>query len=194
MDLQADTTWFHVLRVLLFSGEAARMGGNGFLVYCAIKAHTDFATGASSPGVERLANLTGLSRMQVNREQRKLMELGYLSKSKAGRRNVYRLTEKALIVDGEGKTRAIAEWPYTPSQMEAMRQAVKEAVIDGLEGAQGHIAIGSLQINVQIGDGNTMIPAQGTAVETVIKDLPEGPLRRAMTRLQGRIKGNPEDT
>lgn len=36
----AETTWFHVFKSMIESGDAARLGGTVFLVYCVIKAHT----------------------------------------------------------------------------------------------------------------------------------------------------------
>lgn len=128
----AETSWFAVLRTMIDSGDAAKLGGTAFLVYCVIKAHTNFSTGHSFPTLETIAEKAGLgSNDQVVRCIKKLEALGYISKEKTGRNNVYTLREKVTILDGEGKEAALASWDYRPSQMKQAMDDVRHVLLTG---------------------------------------------------------------
>ena len=122
-DVYAETRWFHMFRAMIDSGDLARMDGSTVKVYIVIKAHTNLQTGAAFPGVETIAEKSGLSRMQVWRALQALEEMGYVTKTKQGRHNVYQLREKVTITDGEGQPVAQATWDYLPT-------LVKDAVAD----------------------------------------------------------------
>jgi DNA-binding IclR family transcriptional regulator len=122
-DVHAETRWFHMFRAMIDSGDLARMDGSTVKVYIVIKAHTNLQTGAAFPGVETIAEKSGLSRVQVWRALQVLEAMGYVTKTKQGRHNVYHLREKVNITDGEGQTVAQATWDYLPT-------LVKDAVAD----------------------------------------------------------------
>jgi DNA-binding IclR family transcriptional regulator len=122
-DMHAETRWFHLFRAMIDSGDLARMDGSTVKVYIVIKAHTNLQTGTAFPGVETIAEKSGLSRVQVWRALQALDEMGYVTKTKQGRHNIYQLREKVQITDGAGHAVAQATWDYLPT-------LVKEAVAD----------------------------------------------------------------
>lgn len=81
---QAETTWFHIFKTMIDSGDAAKMGGTTFLVYSVIKAHTNYSTGRSFPAIDTIAEKAGIDGRQVIRCINKLIEMEYVTKEKEG--------------------------------------------------------------------------------------------------------------
>lgn len=153
----AETTWFHVFKSMIESGDAARLGGTVFLIYCVIKAHTNFKQGAAFPSVETIARLAGVSDRQVMRALQALEENGYLTKARHGRNNVYTLREKVTLNDPEGRPAAVATWDYLPATVEAARAELRHFMLTGDDQAPQIIHIDRLiieNLNVQVGDHN----------------------------------------
>lgn len=176
----ANTAWFHVFQHMIFGGEAAKMGPHGFMVYCTVKAHVNFATGSAFPSVERIVELTGVSRAQVMRELARLEELGYLTKQKQGRSNVYTLREKVAITGGDGRPVAEASWDYLPSAVKGATAEIRNYLQTGVEGTVVHIehlTIENLQIinanhSREVDITNNHVHGQGTR-ETAIREMRE---------------------
>lgn len=135
----ADATWFHVFRQMFDSGDVAKLGAHAFTLYCAIKQHVNFATGEAFPSIERLIELTGISRAQVMRDLKKLEEYGFLTKEKRGRNSVYTLREKVQIVDGTGRPVAEATWDYLPAAVKGATAELRNYVQTGEVGQIVHI-------------------------------------------------------
>lgn len=155
----AETTWFHVFKSMIESGDAARLGGTVFLVYCVVKAHTNFQNGAAFPAIETIAKLAGVSDRQVMRALQALEENGYLTKARHGRHNVYTLREKVTMTDPEGRPAAVATWDYLPATVEAARAELRHFLLTGDDQAPQIIRIDRLVIenlNVQVGDHNQL--------------------------------------
>jgi len=156
---KAETTWFHVFKDMIDSGDLALMDGSAVKCYLVIKAHTNFSTGRSWPGIDLIAEKTGLSDAQVKRCLKKLEELKYISKEKAGRHNRYTLREKVNILDSDGQRQAVATWDYIPSGVRAAVADLRNVVVDGsLSDAKlVHIEHLHLNLNVQNGNSNQQI-------------------------------------
>lgn len=156
---QAETTWFHIFRHMIESGDMAKMGAAAFAVYAAVKAYCNWSTGMSFPKIELICEKTGLSKSQVIRSLKTLESMGYISVERQGRRNSYTLREKIVIQDQEGRPAAEAGWDYLPSTVEAARAELKRFIMSGeAEGAK-IVNIESLTINVNVqnviqGDGH----------------------------------------
>lgn len=145
---EAETQWFHVFKAMIDSGELATMDGSTVKVYLVVKAHTNFSTGRAFPALDTIAEKSGISLAQVKRCLRQLEELGYISKSKQGRSNVYTLREKIQIEDGHGRPAAVATWDYLPSSVQRAVADLKNVLVSGdLAGAKV-VHIERLQINV----------------------------------------------
>jgi DNA-binding transcriptional ArsR family regulator len=145
---KAETVWFHVFRSMIESGDAAKMGGNAFLLYCVIKAHTNFSTGRAFPGIDTLIEKTGISKSQVLRELKILEDMGYITRAKQGRNNVYTLREKVGISDDHGRPVAAASWDYVPDGVRNAVADLKNVLMTGdLAGAK-IVNIEHLTVNV----------------------------------------------
>jgi len=147
---QAETTWFHIFRHMIDSGDAAKMGGSAFLVYCVVKSYTNWSTGRSFPGIELIAEKTQLSKRQVIRCLETLREMEYVTVEKHKRSNQYTLREKVTITDPEGRPAASAMWDYLPSTVEAARAELKNFLMSGDAAGAKIVNIESLTINVNI--------------------------------------------
>lgn len=81
-----DGNWFFVDNAILqrFGRE---LGPHGIAVYCALALHADRITQTTWPSQQTIADETGMSRMQVFREIRKLERLGLVRVAKRGRRS-----------------------------------------------------------------------------------------------------------
>jgi hypothetical protein len=148
--MQADTRWFHVFRTLFESGDVARMGCIGFAVYACIKAYTNLQSGVAFPGVETIAERCGISSRQVIRELHNLEKLGYVTKAKHGRHNVYQLREQVAITDGTGQAIAQASWDYIPALVQTAVADIRQVLLSGdLAGAKVvHIEQLNIQVNL----------------------------------------------
>jgi DNA-binding transcriptional ArsR family regulator len=144
---QAETTWFHIFRSMIESGDAAKMGGNAFLVYCIIKGHTNFKTGRAWPGIDLIMEKAGLSKSQVLRELDSLEEMKYITRTREGRKNVYTLREKVGITDEKGRPVADATWDYVPDGVKGAVADIKNVIMSGEFDGAKVINIENLTIN-----------------------------------------------
>lgn len=171
-DLQAETSWFHVFKTMIESGDVANIGPYAFTVYCIIKAHTNFKTGESFPSVELIAEKSGVSVAQVKRELKTLEAAGYITKEKQGRFNRYTLREKVEIQDAHGRPTAIATWDYLPSSVKEAVAELRHVVMTGDFGAAKIVQIENLQVNINhVSDGGVVINAHNSPIgdETLAK-------------------------
>ena len=146
--LQSETTWFHIFRDMIESGDMARLSGSAIKVYLVIKSHVNFATGRAFPARETIAEKAGLSVAQVKRELKTLEAFGYLTRTREGRNNVYVIREKLGIRDGEGRPTATASWDYLPQGVKDAVADLKNVLVTGdFEGAK-IVHIERLQVNI----------------------------------------------
>lgn len=145
---KAETTWFHVFKDMIDSGDMAKLSGSAVKVYLVVKAHTNFATGQAFPSIETIAEKSGISVSQVKRELDVLKENGYISKEKRGRSNSYTLREKVQITDDTGRPAAVATWDYLPASVQHAVADLKNVLVAGdLAGAR-IVHIERLQVNI----------------------------------------------
>ncbi|OQS32943.1 helix-turn-helix domain-containing protein [Chromobacterium haemolyticum] len=150
----ADATWFHIFRQMFDSGDVAKMKPHAFTVYSAIKCHVNFNTGEAFPGVETLATMTGISERQVIRELASLEALGYLTKRRVGRKNMYTLREKVQVLNLNGRPIAEATWDYLPATVKAATAELKHYTQTGETGTVINIEHLVIQ-NLNVINGNT---------------------------------------
>lgn len=157
---KAETSWFHMFRDMIESGDVARMGPIATTVYLVIKSHTNFKTGDAFPSVELIAEKSGVSARQVMRELKTLEEHQYITKVRKGRQNVYTLREKVSIASGEdGRPMAVATWDYLPSSVQHAVADLKNVLVTGEFAGARIVHIERLQVNIQqnFGSGNVQI-------------------------------------
>lgn len=168
----AETTWFHVFKDMIDSGDMAKLDGSAIKVYLVIKSYTNFSTGRAFPAIELIAEKSGLSKIQVMRCLKNLENAEYITKSKSGRHNVYILREKVSIKDSEGRPQAVATWDYIPSSVRNAMAELKHAVVSGEMVGGKVIHIESLVLNVATGD-STQININGIDLDKMPADLQE---------------------
>lgn len=179
----AETTWFHVFKDMIDNGDMALLEGSAIKVYLVVKSFTNFSTGRAFPAIDLIAEKAGLSNVQVIRCLKSLEEAGYITKSKAGRNNVYTLREKVSIRDSEGRPQAVATWDYIPNGVRDAVADLKHVMVTGdLAGARV-VNIEHLTVNVMTGDNATQININTADIDK----LPQG-LRDQINGL--RAKGN----
>lgn len=149
---KAETTWFHIFKDMIDSGDVADMGPYAVTVYLVIKSYTNFTTGVSFPSIDLIHEKSGISKTMIKKSLKKLEENGYISKFKKGRRNIYTLREKVHMVDQSGRPAAVATWDYLPSTVEAARAELMNFKMTGESDGQ-IIHIENLTMNVQINQG-----------------------------------------
>ena len=159
--LQAETTWFHVFKAMIDNGDMARLSGSAVKVYLVVKSHTNFSTGRSFPALETIAEKSGLSLAQVKRELKALEDMGYLTKAKEGRHNVYTLREKVAINDVAGRPAAVASWDYLPGGVREAVADLKNVMVTGDLDDARVVHIERLQINItHVHDNGTNLNIQ----------------------------------
>lgn len=192
-DLKADASWFHVFRAMMDSGDVAAMGPHAFTVYCIIKGHANFSTGNAWPGLETIAEKSGISERQIIRELKMLEDLGYVSKARVGRSNQYTLREKFVITDSEGQTAAVATWDYLPNGVRAAMADLRNVIVTGDLGGAKVVHIDRMTINSNYGDNSVNLNI-GT-IDRVMADIERLPdaLREKVLRAYKGSKGGPVD-
>ncbi len=169
---EAQTHWFHIFRAMIDNGELAKMEGSTVKVYLVIKAHTNYSTGRSFPGIDLIAEKSGISEPQVKRCIKELEEMGYITKTKVGRHNNYMLREKVAIHDGDGRPTAEATWDYLPSTVKHAVADLQKVLLTGdFAGAQiVHID----RLNVQIingGENNNITQINESDIEASLEKI-----------------------
>lgn len=153
---EANTTWFHVFKSMIDSGDVKKLGPYAVTVYLVIKGYTNFSTGRAFPSIETISDKSGVSVPQVKRELKKLQELGYISVEKKGRSNVYTLREKIELKDDAGRPAAVATWDYLPSSVSAAVADLKNVMMSGDAANARIVHIERLTVNVANAGGTVI--------------------------------------
>lgn len=168
----AETTWFHVFKDMIDSGDVAKMGAHAVTAYLVIKSYTNFSTGRAFPALETIAEKSGMSERQVMRELKTLEEHGYISKEKKGRHNLYTLREKVSIKDDDGRPQAVATWDYIPGSVRDAVADLKHVMMTGELGGAKIVHIENLTVNINSGDG-TQVNFNQEAFSKLPKEMQE---------------------
>jgi len=191
---EAKASWFHVFNSMVETGDVAKMGPHTFTVYCIIKRYVNFEYGISFPKIETIAEDSGISERKVKSCVNELVSLGYVARTKKGRKNFYKLREKIPVYDKksyeiEGEERqpdAIASWEYVPLKVRAATEELKDFIMTGSDDKFSIIRIDRLTVNIQEvhegGHGNQYNLVQGDGpvwgreglTQELVDSLPEG--------------------
>ena len=176
---KAETTWFHVFKSMIDSGDLAKMSGSTIKVYFVVKSYTNFATGRAFPGHSTVAKDAGVSVATVKRCLDELETFGYVSKSLSGRNNVYMLREKVQCQGMNGRPSAEATWDYLPSTVREAQAELKNFCLRGKEGSI--VNIKHLTLN--------MFSDHAKQINLGLDDLPVG-LRKQIESMIASAKSN----
>jgi hypothetical protein len=125
--------------------------------------------------------------------------MGYITKTKRGRHNVYQLREKVPITDGEGRTVAHATWDYLPTLVKEAIADLRQVLLSGdLAGAKVvHIEHLHVQVNVnEVQPGGIANNVQVTMADA-LQAVKDPALREQIARMTGNLMGEdatPDDT
>lgn len=170
-----DAESFHVFSAMFRSKAVAAMGVQAFGIYSFIKSCVNPEVD-EFPTVAVIAEFTGLSRATVLRELPKLEQLGYIAKTKVGRKTAYKVLERISIQDSEGNEQGIATWEYIP-RMTAKAVDEVRAILAGNVSPKGahfvhienvqvivsHLEEGAVQNNIQAQNVDTTDTANNGA-------------------------------
>lgn len=172
----AETHWFHIFKSMVDSGDIAKMGPHALTVYAVLKAHTNFNTGRSFPALETISEKSGISIAQIKRELKVLVEMGYITKTKMGRRNEYTLREKVQITDVNGRPQAVASWDYLPAYVGNAVTDLKNVLLTGKFHGASIVHIERLQVNVNnIAPGGINLNVQNLDIEQLLAHIEQLP-------------------
>lgn len=174
--IEPETSWFHIFRAMVDSGDVANMGPFAVTVYLVVKSYTNWKTGRSFPTVELIAEKAGISKRQVIASLKRLEELGYVTKERQGRTNVYKLREKIELRDDAGRPAATASWDYLPSTVRDAVAELKQFTVTGKTDGLNVIHIENMTLQIQqVFGGENVI--QNNMIDP--NALPDGPVKRA---------------
>ena len=114
-------------------------------------------------------------------------EFGYITKEKSGRHNVYTLREKVSIRDEEGRPQAVATWDYIPHRVKEAIAELKHATVSGELMGGKIIHIETLNLNVNIFNGEN---ANQTVNNLLTGDLDKLPpdMRKSLEAIRDNVK------
>lgn len=186
--IEPETSWFHIFRAMVDSGDVAAMGPFAVTVYLVVKSYTNWKTGRSFPTVELIAEKSGISKRQAIASLKRLEELGYVTKERQGRSNTYKLREKIELKDDQGRPAATASWDYLPSTVRDAVAELKQFTVTGRSDSLNVIHIENLTLQIQQVFGGENIH-QNNMIDP--NALPDGPIKRAWLASR-KLKGDSE--
>ncbi len=123
-----DTTYHTQQRDMFASGLAAEIGVYAYAVWNAIKAHSDFNTGDSYPGIRKLCELTGISDQKVQSSIKDLESAHLLRVVKKVRKTNHYIARERMDVRVGSKVICTVVVDYIPAQMRERLAKLKGAV------------------------------------------------------------------
>lgn len=165
--LSAQTQFFHLFKVMFDSGDVALMGAQAFTIYAYIKSCVNYEKAEAFPTIETIVEKTGISRAQVFKELPKLVDMGYLSSRKQGRKTIYTLCEKIPLIDKDGNVQTTATWEYVPQYAAKAVQELKDILRgNAAPGEARFVHIENLQVIIsQVQEGATQNVYNGAHVD-----------------------------
>lgn len=154
--LRAQTQWFHLFKAMVDHGEVARIGPHAFTVYAVIKAHANYHSGIAYPGIELIAEKSGVSPAQVKRALGVLQAAGLITKTRNGRSNHYTLREKIQVTEAD-LLHTVATWDYVPSRTQHAVSELKKAMLSGDFAGTQILNIERPNIQINLAGGNSQI-------------------------------------
>lgn len=128
-----DTSFTTMRRDMFTSGLAAQIGGNAFIVWCAIKYFADYSTGKAWPGMRAIAEKVGLSLGSVKNAIDVLVDaklVRVVSGHSKVRGQTYVATERLLVTVGQTVLCTVVI-DYVPSHLPETVRAIEQAILEG---------------------------------------------------------------
>ena len=132
MFLNASLGWFHVFNDMVNGGDLRKLMDkcpSSIGVYLVIKSLVHYKKGVSFPSVKTIMERTRLSNATIHKSLHALEEYGYITITKDGRKNIYRVREKIKVTDSTGAESALVSFDYFGSVIEKARQEIKDFLV-----------------------------------------------------------------
>lgn len=131
MQGNVDTTFETLQHDLFRSGMAARIGADALAVWLAIKAHADFNTGVSWPGMRKLAKLTGMGLGTAHKSVHALLESKLLRLIDAGKKTNRYVARERLEVKICDQVLCTVVVDYVPARIRQQLQQLQQNLKTG---------------------------------------------------------------
>ena len=130
MQGQINTNYGTYQTDLFQSGLVAEIGSSSFVVWCAIKNHSDFRNGRSWPSIRRLMKMTGLASATVQRAITGLENNRLLRSTVKGQRRYYIARERLDLKFGD-QTLCTIVVDYVPNTLREQLTKIKAVLETG---------------------------------------------------------------
>ena len=170
MEGRIDSTFGTFQRDMFESGLVSEIGANCFVIWIAIKTHADFNTGKAWPSIRRIAEITGLSNMTVQKALKDLQTAHLLKIVQTGnqRQSTRYIARERLDVRLGNKLLCRIVMDYIPSKIKANMHQIRETLKSGERNPEAFT-----QVEIIPGDGFVWNASTGTLQSQIpIKDIP----------------------
>lgn len=170
MEGRIDSTFGTFQRDMFESGLVSEIGANCFVIWIAIKTHADFNTGKAWPSIRRIAEITGLSNMTVQKALKDLQTAHLLKIVQTGnqRQSTRYIARERLDVRLGNRLLCRIVMDYIPSKIKANMHQIRETLKSGERNPEAFT-----QVEIIPGDGFIWNASTGTLQSQIpIKDIP----------------------
>jgi len=170
MEGRIDSTFGTFQRDMFESGLVSEIGANCFVIWIAIKTHADFNTGTAWPSVRRIAEITGLSSMTVQKAIKDLQTHHLLKVVKSGnqRQSTRYIARERLDVRLGNILLCRIVMDYIPAKIRGTMNSIQQTLKTGERNPDAFT-----QVEIIPGEGFVWNAQTGTLqTDIAIKDLP----------------------
>ena len=170
MEGRIDSTFGTFQRDMFESGLVSEIGANCFVIWIAIKTHADFNTGAAWPSRRRIAEITGLSSMTVQKALKDLQTHHLLKVVKTGnqRQSTRYVARERLDVKLGNRLLCRIVMDYVPAKIKQSMHRIQETLKNGERNPEAFS-----QVEIIPGDGFVWNEKTGTLQAQIpISDIP----------------------
>jgi DNA-binding MarR family transcriptional regulator len=172
--------------------QIAAMGVNAYACLIVIRRHVPMNGSSSFPSAATIAKYTALSQATVYKAIKVLEEHGWLVKKKAGRKNVYSLSEHlfAKSTDPEEREDKVLTLPFGVTEWKKREGELKQFEQTGTLPAHSPILIQNATFHITVNNFNDNRQQVVVKMDKdVLKEVPEGRYREW---LEGKLKNQAE--
>lgn len=170
MEGRIDSTFGTFQRDMFESGLVSEIGANCFVIWIAIKTHADFNTGTAWPSIRRIAEITGLSSMTVQKALKELQAAHLLKIVKTGnqRQSTKYVARERLDVRLGNRLLCRIVMDYVPAKIKATMHSIQETLKSGERNPEAFS-----QVEIIPGEGFNWNAETGTLQAHIpIRDIP----------------------
>lgn len=170
MEGRIDSTFGTFQRDMFESGLVSEIGANCFVIWIAIKTHADFNTGSAWPSIRRIAEITGLSSMTVQKALKDLQTAHLLKVVKTGnqRQSTRYIARERLDVRLGNRLLCRVVMDYVPARIKQTMQSIQESLKTGERNPDAFS-----QVDIIPGEGFLWNAETGTLQAQIpIRDIP----------------------